>query len=92
MQPEIPYLRCEYKKGINRGIYSKKKFKKGQVICTEVPTAVLQKDVASTKLDPVSCSNATKFAIRTECKVFANATLIRSVTHFFARKLASILL
>ena len=30
------------------GIYSKKKFKKGQVICTEVPTAVLQKDVAST--------------------------------------------
>ena len=30
MQPEIPYLRCEYKKGINRGIYSKKKFKKGQ--------------------------------------------------------------
>ena len=86
MQPEIPYLRCEYKKGINRGIYSKKKFKKGQVICTEVPTAVLQKDVASTKLDPVSCSNCNKVCNTDGMQSFCKCNLNPKCNALFCSK------
>ena len=60
MQPESSFLRCEYRKENIRGLYSRRKFKKGEVVCTEVPTALLLKDNARTELDPVSCSNCYK--------------------------------
>ena len=60
MQPESSFLRCEYRKENIRGLYSRRKFKKGEVVCTEVPTALLLKDNARTELDHVSCSNCYK--------------------------------
>ena len=63
MQPESSFLRCEYRKENIRGLYSRRKFKKGEVVCTEVPTALLLKDDARTELDLFPVRIVTKFSM-----------------------------
>ena len=72
MQPESSFLCCEYRKENVRGLYSKKKFKKGQIVCTEVPTAVLHKNNAC---NLISCSNCRKVLDMSDIQTFHKCNL-----------------
>jgi hypothetical protein len=72
MQPESSFLCCEYRKENIRGLYSKKKFKKGQIVCTEVPTAVLHKNNAC---NLISCSNCRKVLDMSDIQTFHKCNL-----------------